>query len=75
MRILNQGNLAIEVLDQLAREISAQQNLQDAMRWALAQPPGTFLPQIVAEVIVQDEFTHDVIVPRSDGLVLVYDTT
>jgi hypothetical protein len=33
-----------------------------------------FLPQIVAEVITQDEFTHDVIVPYKN-LFLVYDTT
>jgi len=45
------------------------------MAWALSLPRGTFLPTIVSEVIVQDEFTHDVIVPRADGLVLVYDTT
>jgi hypothetical protein len=45
------------------------------MAWALSHPPGTFIPSVVAEVIVQDEFTHDVIVPWREGLVLVYDTT
>jgi hypothetical protein len=45
------------------------------MRWALSHPPGTFLPEVVAAVVLQDEFTHDVIVPWRDGLVLVYDTT
>jgi hypothetical protein len=34
-----------------------------------------FIPSVVANIIVQDEFTHDVIVPYRDGLVLVYDTT
>jgi hypothetical protein len=33
------------------------------------------LPEVVAEVIVQDEFTHDAIVPWREPLVLVYGTT
>jgi len=41
----------------------------------LSHPAGTFIPQVVADVIVQDEFTHDVVVPWREGLVLVYDTT
>ena len=60
---------------QIESEVGCQQNLKDMMTWALCQQKGTFLPQIVSDVIVQDEFTHDCIVPRSDGLVLVYDTT
>ena len=36
---------------------------------------GEFVPQVVADVIVQDEFTHDVLIPWREGLVLVYDTT
>jgi len=45
------------------------------MAWALSHPRGIFIPSVVAEVIVQDEFTHDVIVPWRDGLVRIYDTT
>lgn len=45
------------------------------MKWALANPKGGFIPSVVADVIVQDEFTHDVIVPWRDGLVLIYDAT
>jgi len=59
----------------IAEELSTQDNLKDVMAWALSQPGGTFIPSVVAELIVQDEFTHDVIVPWRDGLVLVYDTT
>lgn len=44
------------------------------MHWALSDP-SRFLPQVVADVIIQDEFTHDVIVPWRDEVVLVYDTT
>ena len=56
-------------------ELPDQQNLKDVMNWALSYPVGTFMPQVVADVIVQDEFTHDVVVPWREGLVLVYDTT
>jgi hypothetical protein len=75
MRVLNHANLSPETVADIAEEISAQENLKDVMAWALSQPPGEFIPSVVAQVIVQDEFTHDVIVPWRDPLVLVYDTT
>jgi hypothetical protein len=75
MRVVNQANLPAEQIARLERELSGQQNLNDVMGWALAHPKGVFIPSIVADVIVQDEFTHDVIIPYRDGLVLVYDTT
>ena len=75
MRIVIHGKVAAESGTEIEEAVSNQENLKDMMAWALSQPPGTFIPQIVSNVIVQDEFTHDVIVPRNDGLVLVYDTT
>jgi hypothetical protein len=75
MRVVNHGNLLPEEITRIESELSGQQNLNDVMNWALSHPKGTFIPSVVAHVIVQDEFTHDVIVPYRDGLVLVYDTT
>ena len=75
MRIVNRANLSAEQLTAIERELSGQQNLNDVMKWALAHPPGTFARAVVAGVVVQDEFTRDVIVPWRDNLVLVYDTT
>jgi hypothetical protein len=75
MRVVNKANLPPEQLDQIERELSEQQNLGDVMKWALAHPAGVFAPTVIAGVVVQDEFTHDVIVPWRDSLVLVYDTT
>ena len=75
MRLVNHANLATDLFADLAQELEAQENLRDVMAWAFSCPRGTFLPAVVAEVIVQDEFTHDVIVPWREGLVLVYDTT
>jgi len=75
MALLNHANLPANVIAEIERELSGQENLQGMMKWALSHPPGTLLPEVVAKVVLQDEFTHDVIVPWRDGLVLVYDTT
>ncbi len=75
MRVLNHANLTTELLADIATELEAQENLGGMMAWAFSFPRGTFLPSVVDKVIVQDEFTHDVIVPWRDRLVLVYDTT
>ena len=75
MRVVNHANLSPEQIAQLEGGLSGQENLNDVMKWALSHSSGIFIPSVVANVIVQDEFTHDVIVPYRDGLVLVYDTT
>jgi hypothetical protein len=63
------------VLDPTDRaEIEQHKGLADVLAWAAAKPNGDVHPQTVAEVITQDEFTHDVIVPYRD-VFLVYDTT
>lgn len=54
------------------REIIADHGmLNRAIRWAMSAEP----PRPVALVVVQDEYTHDIVVPWRDGLVLVYDCT
>jgi hypothetical protein len=75
MRIVNLANLDDDQLASLEAEIAAQQNLQDLMSWALADRSDVFAPGVVADVVIQDEYTHDVVVPWGEGLVLVYDTT
>ena len=75
MRVANHANLSADAVAAIAAELSTQENLADVMAWALSAQAGTFIPSVVADVIVQDEFTHDVIVPWRDELVLVYDTT
>jgi len=75
MRVLNHANLSPDTIAEIELQLVDQENLKDVMNWALSSPAGTFIPQVVADVIVQDEFTHDVVVPWREGLVLVYDTT
>jgi hypothetical protein len=45
--------------------------LAEAVAWGCAHTP----PLVVADVIVQDEYTHDVLLPYRDGRFIVYDTT
>ncbi|XXF81180.1 hypothetical protein P2318_15875 [Myxococcaceae bacterium GXIMD 01537] len=55
----------------LEEELAPLGMLQDVVRWGFAQSP----PRDVAAVVVQDEFCHDVVVPWTDDLYLVFDTT
>ncbi|MGD9588568.1 MAG: hypothetical protein AB7Q37_04190 [Pyrinomonadaceae bacterium] len=54
--------------------ITSHKGLADVLAWAATKPKTDVHPQTVAEVITQDEFTHDVIVPYR-YVFLVYDTT
>jgi len=45
--------------------------LEQAFRWALRQVP----PLAPGDVVVQDEYTHDVLFTAADRSVLVFDTT
>ena len=58
----------------LAAEIDRHAGLNQVLAWAALKPKNDVHAQFVAEVITQDEFTHDVIVPYKD-VFLVYDTT
>jgi hypothetical protein len=75
MKVSNHANLSTEQRAQVASELADHRTLTDVLNWGLRQPQGTVLSQIVAEVIVQDEYNHEVIVPWRDGLVIVYGTT
>ena len=71
MRIEDRAGLDEEARGAIERAVAGHGTLQDVVRWGVAQEP----PLLVADVIVQDEFTHDVVVPYRGGLFLVYDTT
>lgn len=45
--------------------------LGPVLAWLRTQEP----PRIIREIVTQDEYTHDVIVPWSERLVLVFDAT
>lgn len=75
IRVMNYASLSPEVIADIESELSEQYALKDLMTWALSDSEKKFIPSVVKNVVVQDEFTHDVIVPWGPELVLVYDTT
>ena len=67
----NRASLAPAALAALEAEVADHHILVDVIRWGAASTPQ----RMVADIVVQDEFTHDVVLPYRDGLFLVYDTT
>ena len=55
----------------LANELRKLKSLQEVVRWGFALSP----PSDVADIVVQDEYTHDVVLPWKNGRFLVFDTT
>lgn len=74
MKVSNLAGLLENEFAEIESELAKHKTLGQVLTWANAKPKGDFLPQIVAEVITQDEFTNDVIVPYKK-VFLVYDTT
>jgi hypothetical protein len=52
-------------------EIAGLRTLEHVFRWALARE----LRFIPGDVVIQDEYTHDVSFRAPDGSALVFDTT
>ena len=65
------GRLSTAQREVLCRDVLPLGSLQQVVRWSFASKP----PRDVTAVVVQDEFSHDVVVPWVDGLVLAFDTT
>jgi hypothetical protein len=71
MVIADHAGLPPTGLAAIAAALGEQRTLQEVVRWGFTQRP----PLLVVDVIVQDEFTHDVVLPYREGVHLVYDTT
>jgi hypothetical protein len=50
--------------------IPRHNTMEEVVRWGLMAKP----PRVVHSIVVQDEYTHDVVMPWGDRF-LVYDTT
>jgi len=70
----NRSNFSELELAAIPGGITKHRTLGDVLDWGFKQPAGTVRPGIVSEVVVLDEFTHDVIVPWRH-FVFVYGTT
>jgi len=69
--IANHAGAAAEELEALARVVAEHRGLDDIFAWGRRQSPAVH----PADVVKQDEFTHDVLVPFPNGRWLVYGTT
>lgn len=74
MKVTKTEQISDAKLEQIKRILPQAENLLQLMTWANSHPKNDFIERIIAEVIVQDEFTHDVIIPFQD-VFLVFDTT
>jgi hypothetical protein len=69
--IASSANLPPATLSAIEAVVSRHKTLEDVVRWGLALHPA----RLVERVVVQDEYTHDVVLRWEDGVYLVYDTT
>jgi hypothetical protein len=74
MQVINRTHLSDNEFEIIRIELGQHRSLQDLLRWAEKQPAGALVPGAIAELIVQDEFTHDLVVPWRDQFI-VYGTT
>ncbi len=56
---------------EVEKAIGGHRTLEKVLSWSLSRA----LPRLGSEIISQDEFSLDVIVPYDDRLYVVYDTT
>lgn len=69
--LANHAHLSDPQALRLVREIKVLETLEEVVRWGLLQA----VPRIILDVIVQDEYCHDVVMEWEGGLHLVFDTT
>ena len=74
MSATNLSSLSNSEFGALAQEIERHSGFKEVLKWAAGKPQNEVHSRYVAEVITQDEFTHDIIVPYRN-VFLVYDTT
>ena len=55
----------------LGEKVARLRSLEDVIRWGSAHVP----PRLPVEIVTQDEYTHDVVVPLDGERYLVFDTT
>ena len=65
------GDVANSDLARFRIALRDLRTLGPMLDWMRVQEP----PRAVREIVTQDEYTHDVVVPWSERLVLVFDAT
>lgn len=65
------GEIAASVVEHVEDAVGALPTLAAVLAWGRAQEP----PRPVVEIVTQDEYTHDVVVPLGGVHYLSFDTT
>jgi hypothetical protein len=71
INVENRAGLDDELFSSILREISGQSSIRHVVQWLGRHQP----PRKIEDMVTQDEFSHDIIVPYREGLFLVYDST
>jgi hypothetical protein len=66
----NRTNLPSTTFDLLRRAVEPHRTLERALAWFFCQTP----PLTPEDLIAQDEFSYDLLVPHPSGVYLSYDT-
>jgi hypothetical protein len=67
----NRARLSPAVFEALRQVVQAQHTMERARAWFFASVP----PLAPEDIIAQDEFSYDLLVPYPGGLYLSYDTS
>lgn len=70
-RLANHARISDEQAHRLVREVQVLHTLEEVVHFGLAQTP----PKMILDIIVQDEYCHDVVMEWEGGLYLAFDTT
>jgi hypothetical protein len=65
------GEIAPAFVARATEAFAHRHTLADVLAWAREQRPSVS----VAEIVTQDEYTHDVVLPLDGGHFLVFDAT
>jgi hypothetical protein len=65
------GNIPPELFARAAKAFAKRHTLADVLQCAREQQP----PRQVSEIVTQDEYTHDVVLPFEGRHFLVFDAT
>ncbi len=71
MIVTGRAGVPPEVVERLGASHAAFRTLEQVLDWGRSQE----LPLAVADIVTQDEYTHDVLLPLDTRHWLVYDTT
>ena len=75
MRVDNPSRLPEDRLSSVIETAAYSTTVGQLLDWGRREPSHFQSAGILSDVVVQDEFTHDVVVCLTNDLVLVYDST